>query len=61
MKGDIMDFKDVINKRRAVNFFDPEKPVPDELVKEIVETASKVPSSFNLQPWSLMILTDPEE
>lgn len=56
-----MDFKDVINKRRAVNFFDPERPVPDELVKEIVETAARVPSSFNLQPWSLMILTDPEE
>jgi nitroreductase len=56
-----MDFKDVINKRRAVNFFDPERPVPDELVKEIIECASKTPSSFNLQPWSLMILKDPEE
>ena len=56
-----MDFKDVINKRRAVNFFDPEKPVSDELIKERVETASKVPSSFNLQPWSLMIIKDSEE
>jgi len=56
-----MDFKDIINKRRAVNFFDPEKPVPVELIKEVVEMASKVPSSFNLQPWSLMIVKDPEE
>ena len=56
-----MDFKDIINKRRAVNFFDPEKPVSDEIIKEMVEMASKVPSSFNLQPWSLMIIKDPEE
>jgi len=56
-----MDFKDVINKRRAVNFFDPERPVTDKLVKEVVDAASKTPSSFNLQPWSLIILKDPEE
>lgn len=56
-----MDFKDVVDKRRAVNFFDTEKSVPDELLKEIVELAAKAPSSFNLQPWGIMILKDPEE
>ena len=56
-----MDFKDVINKRRAVNFFDPEKTVSDELIKELIEMAAKAPSSFNLQPWSVMILKDSEE
>jgi nitroreductase len=56
-----MDFKDVVEKRRAVNFFDPEKPVSDELIKELVEMASKVPSSFNLQPWSILILKDNDE
>lgn len=56
-----MDFKDVINSRRAVNFFDPDKEVPDEILKAIIETSAKVPSSFNLQPWSLIVLRDPEE
>ncbi|MFC1823025.1 nitroreductase family protein [Thermodesulfobacteriota bacterium] len=56
-----MDFKDVLNNRRAVNFFDTGKPVPDNLIKELVEMAAKAPSSFNLQPWSLMILKDPDE
>ncbi|MFC1812393.1 nitroreductase family protein [Thermodesulfobacteriota bacterium] len=56
-----MDFKDVINSRRAVNFFDPDKVVPDEILKSIIETSAKVPSSFNLQPWSLIVLRDPEE
>ena len=56
-----MDFKDVIHQRRAVNFFDPEKPVSDALIREMIELAAQAPSSFNLQPWSLMILKDPEE
>jgi len=56
-----MDFKDVILKRRAVNFFDPKKPVPDNLIKEMIEMAAQAPSSFNLQPWSLIILKTPEE
>ena len=56
-----MDFYDVISKRRSVNFFDPDKDVPDEILKQIIETAAKAPSSFNLQPWSLIILRDLEE
>jgi nitroreductase len=56
-----MDFKDVANGRRAVNFFDTKKPVSDQLLREMVDTASRAPSSFNLQPWSLMILRDYEE
>jgi len=56
-----MEFKDVVNERRAVDFFDPEKPVSDALIKELIEMAAKAPSSFNLQPWSLMIIKDPDE
>jgi nitroreductase len=56
-----MDFKDVINKRRAVNFFDPEKSVSDSLLKEMIGLAAKTPSSFNLQPWQIVILKEAEE
>ncbi len=56
-----MDFKDVVLKRRAVNFFDPNKPVSDNLIKEMIEIAAQAPSSFNLQPWSLIIVKTPEE
>ncbi len=51
-----MEFKDIINNRRSINFFDPDKDVPQELLKQVVEMAAKTPSSFNLQPWSLMVL-----
>jgi nitroreductase len=56
-----MEFKDVMEQRRAVNFFDPDRPVPEDLLRELIETAAKAPSSFNLQPWSLMIIRDREE
>ena len=56
-----MNFKEVIESRRAVNFFDPEKNVSDELLKQVVEMASKTPSSCNLQPWSLMIIREVEQ
>jgi len=56
-----MDFKNVITQRRAVNFFDTEKNVSDALLKEIIETAAKTPSGFNLQPWSLIVLRNKEE
>jgi len=56
-----MEFKETINNRRAVNFFDPEQKVPDALLKEVIEIAAKAPSSFNLQPWNLIVLKDLEE
>ncbi len=56
-----MNFNQVIQNRRAVNFFNPNKPVDAALIKQIVETSALAPSGFNLQPWSLMILTQAAE
>jgi nitroreductase len=56
-----MDFNHVINSRRSVNFFDTEKPVSDDIVRQVIEMASKTPSSFNLQPWSLIVLKTRED
>lgn len=56
-----MDFNRVINERRAVNFFDTTKDVPESLVRQVIEMAAKTPSSFNLQPWSLMALRNKKD
>jgi len=53
-----MDFKTVVNTRRAVNLFDPEKSVTPGMLRELVETAGQAPSGFNFQPWSLIVLDD---
>ncbi|MEZ4550319.1 MAG: hypothetical protein R2874_07545 [Desulfobacterales bacterium] len=36
-----MTFKDVMYGRRAVNFFDPDKPVADALLTEMIELAAQ--------------------
>lgn len=55
-----MEFKDILTNRRAVNFFDPDRDVDDATVRTIVENAANAPSSFNLQPWKLIIQRDPD-
>lgn len=49
-------FQDILQKRRAINFFDPDKDVSEALLQEIVEDATRSPSSFNLQPWNMIVL-----
>ncbi|MFO7754030.1 MAG: nitroreductase family protein [Desulfobacteraceae bacterium] len=56
-----MQFDEIVISRRAVNFFDESKDVPDQLIRRMVEMASRTPSSFNLQPWSLIILREKED
>jgi nitroreductase len=56
-----MEFRDVVNERRAVDFFDPQKDVPEPLLREMIELAARAPSGFNLQPWSLVVLREKSE
>jgi nitroreductase len=54
-----MNYEEIVHKRRAINFFDPGRDVAEADLRKMVELASRAPSSFNLQPWNLMVLHDP--
>lgn len=56
-----MNFQELSLTRRSINFFDPDKEVSQSLITRMVELASAAPSSFNLQPWNLMVLKDTDE
>lgn len=56
-----MEVREALATRRAINFFDKNKGVGRNTIKEMIEMALQAPSSFNLQPWQLMVLTDQEE
>ena len=56
-----MNFKDITQNRRSINFFNPDRDVSPDTIKQVVDLASATPSSFNLQPWNLMVLRAPEE
>lgn len=55
-----MQFYDAVVQRRSVNFFDPDRDVPEDLLRKLVETAALAPSGFNLQPWNLIVLREPD-
>jgi nitroreductase len=56
-----MDFQEITQKRRAINFFDTGRDVSQSQLIEMIELAANTPSSFNLQPWNLMVLRDRDE
>lgn len=51
---------DAIVQRRSVRHFS-DRPVPDELVQQLVELTVKAPSSWNFQPWRIVVVTDPDQ
>lgn len=56
-----MEFRQLMESRRSVNFFDPDKPVSDDELRKVVELAALIPSSFNLQPWNLIVVRSPKD
>ncbi|CAG37435.1 nitroreductase family protein [Desulfotalea psychrophila] len=56
-----MNFQEISKKRRAINFFDSDRDVPEDLLREMIDASADTPSSFNLQPWNLMVLRNVEE
>jgi nitroreductase len=46
-----MDVRDAIASRFSCRAFLPDKPVPEAIVREIIERAARAPSGGNLQPW----------
>lgn len=53
-------FISVLNARRSVRHYDPAATISDEQIKEILEIATRAPSSSNTQSWRFLVVTDPE-
>jgi nitroreductase len=54
-----MEFYDVILKRKSVRKYDPE-PIPEKILKKILEAGRIAPSAKNIQPWRFIVIKDPE-
>ncbi len=50
-----------IKERRSITFFDPDREVPDEVIKEILNLAALAPSGYNLQPWEVIVVKSREK
>jgi nitroreductase len=52
------DFFDVIYSTRAIRRFKPD-PVPQDLMRRVIEAATQAPSGGNTQPWRFLVVRDP--
>ena len=50
-----MDVSEAVARRTSVRAFKPD-PVPETLVRELLEKAARAPSGGNLQPWKVYVL-----
>ena len=55
-----MDTFDAIYQRRAVKHYDPAHRLSDDEMNRLFEAAIQSPTSFNMQNWRFVAVTDPE-
>jgi len=51
-----VEFKDVVMGRRSIRGYQ-KKPVPEALIREVLEMAIRAPTSLNTQPWNFYVVT----
>ncbi|NBD33523.1 MAG: nitroreductase family protein, partial [Cyanobacteria bacterium] len=54
-----LSLTEAIQTRRAARAFRPD-PIPDEILKVILELGLQSPSGYNLQPWRFILVKDQE-
>ncbi|MEL7658168.1 MAG: nitroreductase family protein [Bacillota bacterium] len=54
-----MEFNEVITKRRSIRKFTNE-PIPDSLIRELMDAGRLAPSGLNIQPWRYVVVKSEE-
>lgn len=55
-----MDTFDAIQQRRSIKIFDAEHAISDDTIKKIFSATLLSPTSFNIQHWRFVLVTDPD-
>jgi len=53
-----MNFLDIMDYRHACKEFDTSKKISDENIHTILESGRKSPSSFGMEPWKFLVITN---
>ena len=56
-----MQFDEVVRRRRMVRSYDPERPVPPEIVDKLIKHALRAPSAGFSQGWGFLVLQKSED
>jgi nitroreductase len=54
-----MDFQELIRVRRSIRAYRP-TPIDDDVLQRVLDAARVAPTACNLQPFQLVVITDPE-
>src|SRR3954466_6904463 len=57
---EVMDFREVVRRRRMVRRFDA-RPVPADVLERVLEAARRGPSAGYSQGFDLLVLAGPEQ
>ncbi len=50
---------EIIDTTRAIKRLKPD-PVPEELLRKVLDAGTKAPSGVDTQPWEFLVIRDPE-
>ncbi|HEX6057306.1 MAG TPA: nitroreductase family protein, partial [Intrasporangium sp.] len=56
-----MEFSDVVRRRRMVRRYDPDRPVPPEIVERCLANAVRAPSAGFSQGWDFVVLAEDDD
>lgn len=55
-----IDLFEAINTSRSLRRLKSD-PIPDDIIRQVIEAGTKAPSGSNLQTWRFMVVTDPDK
>jgi nitroreductase len=55
-----MEYTELINTRESIRSYDPSRPVPDEILKRILNAGRLALSAANRQPWKFLVISSRE-
>jgi nitroreductase len=56
-----VELHDVVRRRRMVRNYDPDRPVPAEVVDQLLDHAVRAPSAGFSQGWGFLVLEEPAD
>ncbi len=55
-----MEYYELIRSRESIRNYDPDKPVPETILRKILDAGNLAPSACNLQPYKFLVISSPE-
>lgn len=54
-----MEYKEIVRNRRSIRQYEP-RPIPEDVIQELLEMIRFSVSAMNLQPWKIKVVSDQE-